>query len=77
MGVAETPDADVGTQPANIEDLEMDSVATMRPMSTQAIFRPHVNGSEASVSSEPIEAEENQATVVRSLSATRRLGGGQ
>ena len=76
MGAAETPDADVGTQPANIEDLEMDSVATMRPMSTQAIFRPHVNGSEASVSSEPIEAEENQATVVRSLSATRRLGGG-
>ena len=75
MSAPESPAGDVGTRPANFAELGMDSVATMRPMSTQAIFRPHLND-EASVLSEPIATEENQATVVRTLSLTRRLGGG-
>jgi serine/threonine-protein kinase PknG len=76
MSTSESPEIDVGTQPANFEDLGMDSVATMRPMSTQAIFRPRFSDDEASANSEPLETEENQATVARSLSPTRRLGGG-
>ena len=76
MGAPESPDGDVGTRPANVEELGVDSVATMRPMSTQAIFRPHLTNDEASVGSEPIATEENQATVARTLSLTRRLGGG-
>jgi serine/threonine-protein kinase PknG len=76
MSATESPDGDVGTRPANFAELGMDSVATMRPMSTQAILRPHLNNDEASVLSEPIATEENQATVARTLSLTRRLGGG-
>jgi len=44
LGLMTTPEpdeVDVGTQPASRADLEMDSVATMRPMSTQAVFRPY------------------------------------
>jgi serine/threonine-protein kinase PknG len=37
MITPESPGADVGTQPANFDELDMESVATMRPMSTQAI----------------------------------------
>ena len=32
-----------GTQPATFDDLGMDSASTMRPMATQAIFRPHLD----------------------------------
>jgi len=75
----ESPDLDVGTQPANFEDLDMDpgmdSVSTIRPMSTQAIFRPHFDD-EITVDSEPIATDENQATVARILATRRRLGGG-
>src|SRR6185295_13622539 len=40
-----TPSAEptVGTQPASLDDLDMDSMSTMRPMATQAIFRPHID----------------------------------
>ena len=76
MSTPESPEIDVGTQPATLADLVVDSVATMRPMSTQAIFRPHFDEDAASVGSEPIETEENQATVARILSPNRRLGGG-
>ena len=75
MITPESPGADVGTQPANFDELDMESVATMRPMSTQAIFRPRYDD-ETSVASAPIEAEEMQATVSRTLSTKRRLGGG-
>ena len=77
MGVAEHPqdaDLDVGTQPAALSDLTTDSVSTMRPMATQAVFRPHFGDDEDSVRSEPIEVEE--LTVARTMSPNRRLGGG-
>jgi serine/threonine-protein kinase PknG len=75
MITPESPGADVGTQPANFDELDSESVATMRPMSTQAIFRPHFDD-ETSIASAPIEAEETQATAARTLSTKRRLGGG-
>ena len=56
MGVAEHPqdaDLDGGTQPAALSDLTTDSVSTMRPMATQAVFRPHFGDDEDSVRSEP------------------------
>ncbi|MEI7914048.1 MAG: serine/threonine-protein kinase PknG [Mycobacteriaceae bacterium] len=56
-------------------DLETDSVATVRAMTTQAVFRPDFDDGDQP-DSEPIEPEENQATVSRGVSATRRLGGG-
>ena len=75
---AEPPDADVGTQPARLEDLERDSaadsIATLRPMSTQAVFRPNVDGDDG-VLSEPIEYDEQPGTAARTAAA-RRLGGG-
>ena len=57
MNPPESPDLDVGTQPAAFEDLDMDldmdSVSTIRPMSTQAIFRPQ-RDDEITVDSAPI-----------------------
>ena len=71
----EQQDPDVGTQPASLSDLGMDSASTMRAMSTQAVFRPNFNDDEEeSARSEPIEVEES--TVARVVSPTRRLGGG-
>lgn len=68
-------DVDVGTQPASLADLGVDSVATMRPMATQAVFRPNFDDDDdISVRSEPIEMED--ATVGRTMSPARRLGGG-
>jgi len=79
MNPPESPDLDVGTQPATFEELDMnldmDSVSTIRPMSTQAVFRPHFDD-EITVDSVPIETDENQATVARTLATRRRLGGG-
>ena len=77
MGITEHPqdaDLDVGTQPTALSDLTTDSVSTMRPMATQAVFRPHFDDDEDSVRSEPIEVEE--LTVARTMSPNRRLGGG-
>lgn len=71
----EQQDLDVGTQPAGLSELGMDSASTMRAMSTQAVFRPNFDEDEAeSARSEPIEVEES--TVARTVSPTRRLGGG-
>ncbi|WP_083741104.1 serine/threonine-protein kinase PknG [Mycobacterium sp. MS1601] len=64
-----------GTQPA---ELLFDSVATMRPMATQAIFRPNFDDvSEGTfVSSAGTEPEDTSTTLTRAISPTRRLGGG-
>ena len=73
----EQQDLDVGTQPAGLSELGMDSVSTMRAMSTQAVFRPNFDddGDEPdSDRAEPIEVDES--TVARTVSPTRRLGGG-
>ncbi|MEI6253129.1 MAG: serine/threonine-protein kinase PknG [Mycobacteriaceae bacterium] len=74
MSTAEPHDIEVGTQPASLNDLGVDSVATVRPMSTQAVFRPNFDDDAVSAGSEPIEIEE--PTVARTVSPTRRLGGG-
>ena len=67
----------VGTQPASLDDMDMDSASTIRPMATEAVFRPHFDdGSEdLSVGSRDTEPQENTAAT-RALSRTRRLGGG-
>ncbi len=78
MSTVEHPhdtDLDVGTQPASPSELTTDSVSTMRPMSTQAVFRPVFDDDDGnSVRSEPIEIEE--PTLARTMSPSRRLGGG-
>lgn len=79
MDTPDTPEVNVGTQPASFDDLGMDSVSTIRPMATQAIFRPHFDDDDdadsvGSVGTEPQDV--HQVTVARKLSPTRRLGGG-
>ena len=69
MDTADNPDADPGTRPAT------DSVATMRPMSTQAVFRPQFDGDVDTVGREPIHTGD-PPTVARAPSPRRRLGGG-
>ena len=65
-----------GTQPASLDDLDMDSMSTMRPMATQAVFRPHFDDSDGmSVGTAETEPEDS-TTMTRALSPTRRLGGG-
>lgn len=77
MSTAEPTDADVGTQPASLAELGMDSVSTMRPMSTQAVYRPNFDDEAAdSADSEPVEIEDHSPTVARTMAMTRRLGGG-
>ncbi len=69
-----------GTQPASLADLEeldVDSASTVRPMATQAVFRPHFDDSEgASVGTAATEPEDQVTAMTRALSPTRRLGGG-
>ena len=65
---------DQGTRRATLEDLDPPSVATMRPASTQAIFRPNFDDDEGPAVSEPTRRDE-PATASRAASA-RRLGGG-
>ena len=78
MSGPDTPDVDVGTQPARPDELGMDSTSTVRPMATQAIFRPHFDDDDdpsgGSATTEPDDL--HHTTVARILSPTRRLGGG-
>ncbi|WP_286275947.1 serine/threonine-protein kinase PknG [Mycobacterium antarcticum] len=54
-----------------------DSLATMRPMATQAVFRPNFDDSEdASVGSVETEPHEQTTMLTRQWSPIRRLGGG-
>lgn len=76
-----TPDPDTsggpGTQPASLEDLDMDSQSTMRPMATQAVFRPEFDDSDDSPFGNGDTEPQNLATIAtRMLSPMRRLGGG-
>ncbi|BBY44534.1 serine/threonine-protein kinase PknG [Mycolicibacterium celeriflavum] len=66
-----------GTQPASFDDMGMDSASTVRPMATQAVFRPQFDddsegGSVGTGDTEP----QDHTTTTRALSRTRRLGGG-
>ena len=77
MSTTEPSDVEVGTRPASLEELGQDSVASMRPMSTQAIFRPNFDEDDAdSAGSEPTDSEDRQVTVARTKTLARRLGGG-
>ncbi|MFC3776081.1 serine/threonine-protein kinase PknG [Mycolicibacterium holsaticum] len=66
----------VGTQPASFDDMGMDSASTLRPMATQAVYRPQfdddADDSDGTGDTEP----HDHTTVTRALSPTRRLGGG-
>jgi len=78
MPVPETPEEEtVGTQPA--EDL-FDSASTLRPMATQAVFRPQFDDDDddfplATTGAGSVPAEHTVA-VTRAVSRSRRLGGG-
>jgi len=68
-------DDNPGTQPA--EAMTYDSLATMRPMATQAVFRPIFDDSEGgSVGTAETEPSEHLTTATRAISPIRRLGGG-
>jgi serine/threonine-protein kinase PknG len=67
----------VGTQPVSFDDMGMDSGSTMRPMATQAVFRPHFDDDDAdSGATGDTEPEDHTTSATRALSPTRRLGGG-
>ncbi|BBY73896.1 serine/threonine-protein kinase PknG [Mycolicibacterium parafortuitum] len=85
--IAEPDDVDItrpeddgpGTQPASLADLDDDSMATIRPMATQAVFRPHFDDDDDdldAVHTGDTEPQDTTTTVTRQLSPTRRLGGG-
>ncbi|OBB72152.1 serine/threonine-protein kinase PknG [Mycobacterium sp. 852014-52144_SCH5372336] len=65
-----------GTQPASFDDMGMDSASTIRPMATEAVFRPHLDDDDESVGTGDTEPQEQTTTTTRALSRTRRLGGG-
>ncbi|KAA0102488.1 serine/threonine protein kinase [Mycolicibacterium sp. P1-18] len=57
--------------------MSYDSLATMRPMATQAVFRPNFDDSEGtSVGSVDTEPHEQTTMLTRQWSPIRRLGGG-
>ncbi|MDP9167449.1 MAG: serine/threonine-protein kinase PknG [Actinomycetota bacterium] len=64
-----------GTQPADA--MTYDSLATMRPMATQAVFRPNFDDSDGfSVSTVETEPHDQTTMLTRQWSPIRRLGGG-
>ncbi|MCG5432188.1 serine/threonine-protein kinase PknG [Mycobacterium sp. MYCO198283] len=74
MGDPDTGEVSVGTQPAELSELYLDSVATMRPMSTQAIFRAPLDDA-ATATTDPTAVEDTTGAT-RAVSPIRRLGGG-
>ena len=71
----EKPEDYPGTQPADA--MTYDSLATMRPMATQAIFRPNFEDSDGmSAGTAETEPTEFSTSVTRTFSPIRRLGGG-
>ncbi|MGK2880408.1 MAG: serine/threonine-protein kinase PknG [Mycobacterium sp.] len=71
MSEAESGDVSGGTQPA-----DMDSESALRPMATQAIFRPNFDDTEGTLRSSGPTDSEDHPTVIHTKSRTRRLGGG-
>ena len=67
-------DGDPGTQPAEVE---FDTASTMRPMATQAVYRPSFDDDDGiSLPSLGTEPEDRATAVTRAVSPARRLGGG-
>ncbi len=74
---ADLDDAGPGTQPAALDDLAVDSVSTMRPMATQAVFRPRLDDDdETSGGIVDTEPQDHPGTLTGTVSQIRRLGGG-
>ncbi|WP_299557084.1 serine/threonine-protein kinase PknG [uncultured Mycolicibacterium sp.] len=66
-----------GTQPASFDDLGLDTASTVRPMATQAVFRPHLPDDEEHRAGGAVTVPQSRPTAVtRAVSRTRRLGGG-
>ncbi|KWX67393.1 serine/threonine-protein kinase PknG [Mycobacterium sp. NAZ190054] len=81
MADPEDFDEDPGTQPASFADLADDTMSTMRPMATQAVYRPNFfddddDDSDGRFHTGDTEPQLNTTTVTRHMSPTRRLGGG-
>ena len=77
MADSDASDVDVGTQPADFGvDYAVDSMSTMRPMATRAIFRPPLDEDSPTTDPTMTETDSHPTTVVRVLSPMRRLGGG-
>jgi serine/threonine-protein kinase PknG len=76
MTEPESGDVNVGTQPAEFGD---DSISTVRPMATRAIFRPQQEDLAAHTTdptSTDLDEHQPTTTVARTLSPMWRLGGG-
>ncbi|WNG88248.1 serine/threonine-protein kinase PknG [Mycobacterium sp. ITM-2016-00317] len=71
---------DPGTQPASFADLAEDTMSTMRPMATQAVFRPNFFDDDDEDHDAGFHTGDTvpqlSTTVTRHMSPTRRLGGG-
>ena len=72
--VDEGPNTQPGTRPA---EFLLDSVSTMRPMSTQAVYRPNFDDDDDDlVPSATTEPQSGPGMVTKAVARTRRLGGG-
>jgi len=72
-------DHEAGTQRASLTELEdpgTGTVATMRPMATQAVFRPNFDDDDEDVLAGRPDQREEVAVTLAPTSAARRLGGG-
>ncbi|QZY46817.1 serine/threonine-protein kinase PknG [Mycolicibacterium austroafricanum] len=79
MTEPEDLDGGPGTQPAGYTDLADDTMSTVRPMATQAVFRPNFFDDEDDsdgLHTGDTEPQLTTTTVTRHMSPTRRLGGG-
>jgi serine/threonine-protein kinase PknG len=79
MAEQEPGEVTVGTQPADLDELNADSMSTMRPMATRAIFRAHQDDSGGihTTDATTTDLEEiHPTTATRTVSPMRRLGGG-
>ncbi|BBZ01039.1 serine/threonine-protein kinase PknG [Mycolicibacterium chitae] len=73
-GATDHDDGGPSTQPA---DMTLDSASTMRPMATQAIFRPNFDDDEDDLYGSSTGTEPHDVTLAtRAIAPARRLGGG-
>ncbi|CAJ1509238.1 serine/threonine-protein kinase PknG [[Mycobacterium] burgundiense] len=71
--MAENEDEGPSTQPA---DVLLDSASTLRPMATQAIFRPQFDDDDYPSDTAGTEPHDHPTTATRAIAPARRLGGG-
>lgn len=75
MTAPDEDEAYPGTQPADA--MAYDSLATLRPMATQAVFRPNFDDSDGfTVGTVETDPHEQMTMMTRQWSPIRRLGGG-